>query len=108
MSLAAVMGLLSVGGLAAEGAPGMPASVLQFGALGLCGYMVWRLHVHQQDLLEVIRKKDALLDRRGEELSALARQNIAACHRLGDLLEDRPCLGKDHRMKGDRTLDGPA
>jgi hypothetical protein len=100
MQFSAGLGLLALSGLAADGAPGMPASVLQFGALGLCAYMVWRLHAHQRELLEVIRRKDALLDRRGEELSALAKQNIAACYRLADLLEDRPCLRKDHRIEG--------
>jgi len=105
-------GLIGALAAVAEGAPGLPAGILQFGALGLCAYMVWRLHAQQQGLIDshkveqdeliaVIRKKDAVLDRRTEELTALSRQNIAAYHRLADLLEDRPCLQKDHRIQGE-------
>jgi hypothetical protein len=105
------IGVISVLGLTAYAGGSLPGWCLQFGALGLCGYMVWRLHAQQQELIEsrtaeheeliaVIRKKDALLDRRTEELAALSRQNIAAYHRLADLLEDRPCLQKDHRIQG--------
>jgi len=106
------LGLIGALTTAAEAVPSLPAWALQFGALGLCGYMVWRLHAQQQGLIDshkveqdeliaVIRKKDALLDRRTEELAALSRQNIAAYHRLADLLEDRPCLQKDHRIQSD-------
>lgn len=106
-------GLLSLAAWLGEAVPALPAWSLQFGALGLCGYMVWRLHAQQQmlldlhkaerdDLLAALKRKDDLLDRRGEEVSALSRQNIAAYHRLADLLQDRPCLHEDHRIHSEQ------
>jgi len=112
LGLAASAGLVGVLDLIAQAAPPLPASFLQFGALGLCGYMVWRLHGQQQalfqshrqereELLAAVREKDRVLDKRNEELSALCRQNIAAYHRLADLLKDRPCLCEDHRIRSE-------
>ena len=110
IELVGCLGLLGASGFMTVTWPPLPAWILQFGALGLCGYMIWRLHAQQQALIELhkaerdellaaIRRKDDLLDRRNESLAALSRQNIAAYHRLADLLEDRPCLHQDHRIQ---------
>ncbi len=70
----------------------MGDSYLQYGALGLCAIVVIFLCGHIRVLTDKIDRKDRVL---GE----LYEKNTKAYSRLADLLEDRPCLMKDKRIK---------
>ena len=67
---------------------------LDYGALGLCAFMVAWMCWHNSQLAASNDRKDKILG----ELNA---KNTAAYNRLANLLEDRPCLFKDNRIKDD-------
>jgi len=71
--------------------PGGPA-YLQYGALGLCAMVVLFLCIFIRDLI-------TKLDRKDQVLADLQQKSIEAYARLADMLEDRPCLKNDKRIK---------
>ncbi len=58
---------------------------LEYGALGLCAIIVFFLCNH----IKYLTKK----------LELLSEGNTKAYNRLADMLDDRPCLMKDRRIK---------
>jgi hypothetical protein len=67
-------------------------SYLQYGALGLCSVIVVFLCKHIIQLTDKLDKKD-------KNFIDLCERNTTAYHRLTSLLEDRPCLMNDKRIK---------
>jgi len=65
---------------------------LQYGALGLCAVVVMFLCGFIKQLIDKLDRKDQVM---GEQFE----KNTKAYDRLADLLEDRPCLLKDKRIK---------
>jgi len=66
---------------------------LQYGALGLCAIVVIFLCGFIKQLIDKLDRKDKVM---GE----LYQKNTEAYNRLANLLSDRPCLQKDHRIQG--------
>ena len=66
---------------------------LQYGALGLCAMIVVWLCAYINKLSDKLDKKDAVL-------GDLYAKNTEAYNRLAQVLEDRPCLQGDQRVKG--------
>lgn len=66
---------------------------LQYGALGLCAIIVIFLCGFIRQLIDKLDRKDKVM---GE----LYEANTRAYNRFADVLEDRPCLAKDKRIKG--------
>lgn len=75
--------------------PNPSPGYLQYGALGLCAIIV-------VFLCGFIRQLIDKLDRKDQTLADLYKKNTDAFNRLADLLEDRPCLNNDHRIKGSK------
>lgn len=67
-------------------------SFLDYGALGLCAICILFLCGFVKQLIDKIDKKDL-------QLNEHYVQNTRAFDRLADLLEDRPCLMKDKRIR---------
>ena len=75
------------------------SGVLQFGALGLCAYMVYDQRIERKaqrderiELVTSLRAKEI-------ENKKLLEKFIDATNRLSEALEDKPCLLGDQRVK---------
>lgn len=66
---------------------------LQYGALGLCAFLV-------ACLVKYLFHQSDLLTKQNEKLADLTKNNTEAYNRLANMLEDRPCLKKDSRIQG--------
>lgn len=71
---------------------------VQYGALGLCGFMVMFLINHIKAQAKVIEKKDDEIKENNKELRRLLKDDISAKNRLAEALEDRPCICGDSRV----------
>ena len=67
-------------------------AALQFGALGLCAFMVMQNYRAQ-------RAMAAELDRRNQRMEDLVAHNTESMNRLAQALGDRPCLREDSRIR---------
>lgn len=80
-------------------------SVLQFGALGLCGYMVFCNIRYQNSLIDQHRiereKLVASLERTANTYERLLERTVTMMNRITDTLDDRPCLHKDPRLNAE-------
>jgi len=65
---------------------------LQFGALGLVGFMVFQNYRQSRD-------KDKTISSQSERMARLIADDTDAKNRLAQVLEDRPCIAKDQRIK---------
>lgn len=97
--------VLMVGALAdlASAMP-FPTWALQFGALGLCGYMIWRNEKRQKELIRVIDKQQDKAEEKNQRLEKLVDDHTKSNNRLAEALEHRPCLANERvidKMKGD-------
>lgn len=72
-----------------------PTWALNFGALGLCGYMIWRNEARQKDLIRVIDKQQSKLEEKNGRLEKLVKEHSDSNNRLAEALEHRPCLAND-------------
>ena len=82
---------------------GGESEYIQFGALGLCALVVVFLCRYLSELTETHRKErkeliDAIKSRESEFI-IIIKENIKADNRLAEVLEDRPCLIGDQRIK---------
>lgn len=85
-------------------------AVVQYGALGLCGSVVFFLcryllvmtELNQKERLRMVES----LEKKDSRNEALLEKNTMAYNRLADLLSDRPCLYGDTRSKN--ISGGPA
>lgn len=66
-------------------------ALLQFGALGLVGFMVMQNARQRKEL-------HTSIDKNQDRYAALVTRETEAKHRLCDLLGDRPCLLNDSRI----------
>jgi hypothetical protein len=82
--------------LGAETVPDLP--FLQFGALGLVGFMVFQNYRQQKEAQKIINSQ---YDRMANLLSADTDAKV----RLSEALEERPCLHGDSRIV--RTKESP-
>lgn len=97
------MGMFSVASFWAQAAgDGIPQWMLQFGALGLCSFMVLQNYNQQRALSGVIERKDREIASLVNRLETITLQNAKAMNRLAQALEDRPCLASDQRIYFDR------
>lgn len=100
-----VLALAPIFGAAAIATAGQSAQspVVEYGALGLCGAVVMFLCNYLKGLTKQHREERAELvtsmQTKDKQLAELTKLNTAAYNRLADLLEDRPCLCKDQRIK---------
>lgn len=66
--------------------------IMRFGALGLCGFMVFQNYRQMRETNRVLNRKDA-------EIRRLSDNSVAAMNRIAEALEDRPCLAGDSRVQ---------
>ena len=92
--LTAVLGaMIAVAGTSSTG-----SGYLEYGALGLCGAMVYFLCRHLSDQMDGHRKEREHLQ---GQLTENTKKAIQAYDRLAKCLDDRPCLMKDKRIIGE-------
>lgn len=65
---------------------------IQYGAFGLCCFMVLHLMWQMNNLVKAIVSKD-------EKFIELLKEDIESRNRLSELLSDRQCVARDHRIK---------
>jgi hypothetical protein len=77
--------------------------VIQFGALGLCGYMVYCNIRYQNTLMNQYHKERenlvATIEKATKMYETLLERVLNSLNRVSDALDDRPCLRKDSRLK---------
>lgn len=81
-----------------------PTWVLNFGALGLCAYMIWRNEARQKDLIRVIDKQQDKSEEKNKRMEKLVDDHAKSNNRLAEALEHRPCLANDRvigKIKGE-------
>lgn len=98
--------LLELGSLGTYAGASLAASVmatppdwLQLGALGIVGFMVFQNYRQNREMRQLIAEKDARLERRAAEARQTNEDYNRVQNRLCEVLEDRPCLVDDQRIK---------
>ena len=93
MKLIGTMPFLLTGAISAVNQTGAGEnSYLEYGALGLCAVMV----LYQCAMISDLRKE---LSKTVDKYNEAYNKNTESTRQLCDLLQDRPCLMKDHRSK---------
>lgn len=76
----------------------MIEQLIQFGALGLCGYMVLMNYRDRDRMLKVLDKRDEYIREEIEARAQLMDKLTTAMNRISETLEDRPCILGDSRI----------
>lgn len=75
-----------------------PQWLFQFGALGLCAFMVFQNYNQQNRLTKVIDRKDGEIGTLVDRLEEISSRQAEGLARLAQALEDRPCVAGDQRI----------
>lgn len=79
------------------------SGILQFGALGLCAYMVYDQRLERKQHREERKELVQSLQTKEHENKMLIENFTAATNRLAEALEDKPCLIGDQRIEFNKT-----
>ena len=81
------------------GADGLSGWIQTFGALGLCGFMVFQNYRQSDALGKIIARKDEMLETKDSQMVAITRDlmlaiqnNTIALGRIVESLNQRPCI----------------
>ena len=94
-----VIPLAMISSMAASAASTLPAWIMQYGALGLCAYMVWRAERHRASLIVVIGEQQKELAAVRDQFVKIVQENTESNRQLRSALHDRPCLVDDGRVR---------
>jgi len=96
------LGLFTICGIADSATGANTEPFLQYGALGLVGFMVLQNYRQHRDTCKVVREKDQLLQKQNERIARLVAEQTEAAHRLAEVLEDRSRIAKDKRIQEEK------
>jgi hypothetical protein len=63
--------------------PGIP--FVEYGAMGLCAFMVWQMW-------KMIERREQALAAKDAQIQKIATEMITACNALAKAMEEKPCL----------------
>lgn len=90
------LGIFALASVAETFAASLPdASLLQFGALGLVGFMIAHEYRHRTHMAKVIEKKDAQVIEANERAARAAVGFTEAVDKMATTMAGRPCIAED-------------
>ena len=92
--------VLMLGSFAGVATPAsLPSWALQFGALGLCGFMIWQNSLRSKSLIKVIDSQQEKMEVKNQRIEKLIDDHTKSNNRLAEALEHRPCLANDRAIE---------
>jgi len=73
--------------------------VLQVGALGLCGWMVYQNYRQAERTSHVLARKDETIEGQFKRIDDILANTTHTSNQLVQAMNERPCLHGDHRVK---------